>query len=1785
MKARTTGALRSLVFGAAQAMLLSVALSGCGGCDEPVEVEVLVDPVVADFEAAPSSILAGERSTLSWRVENASSVTIENDRGVIEQVFQGSEAKEGSLEVRPTRTTTYTLKALNVSPSGGQSDEVERSATVEVRTAPVSPTVELTLDPTTIVLGDSATLTWETTGATAVSLQANGVGVDLPEGAASGGSIEVSPEVNTDYRMVATGEDSEVESTVSLAVLVPPTIVAFAASSETVNAGESVELSWQTTAAMRIEIRRGEEVLMTSGKDPLMDTLTISMQETSTFVLRAENTAGSAQAELRVEVRPRPAVLTLIAEPTQIARGQTSTLRYTTRDAESIALFDVTGQEPVEIEIGEVDPDGDGIEVAPQETKTFRLEASGPGGRDQAEVTVAVVEPVVIDLFVVEPELINLGEGVRLRWQTRGATAISIADSRAQAVEVDPELVSGEVQLTPQATTTWTLSASGPGGAAEAQATVTVDDSARVSLTLDPEIIDEGSSSTLSWQTIAVDRIELSAQVQGGPVEAVDVSTLSAQADFLTVSPTRTTTWTLTGFGPNGQQSASVTLQVNPAVRILSVEADRRVVVVGESATVSWETANAAAVSLSFGTVRLEVEPSGTFVAEDLQQNTTFTITAEGVQGPVTQSVTVGVRERVPPTIEAFSAAPSLLNRDDAAQVSWDVTGAESLSLVVEIGGAAPVEIDISAQPLDVGQIAHVPGASATYRLVAVNTEGRAEAETSLTVPLAILSFEADPASVTLGQDVALNFRVQAADAVRLTVDDAPVEVSVGDDGRGSFTVEAVDRSFTASLEVQTGEDTAVEFVEVTLLPPTINAFGVSRESAGIDDEVVLSWSVTGAASLALSAELEGFDGPPIAIDIGLLGLEGGELTLVPSRSTIYRLVATNNAGQDEAEASVAVPLEILELTASDAQVDLGGAALVSFRLQGALSAEVQVDGGEPAPVAFGADGRGTFELLDIDATHAVTIRAFGLGGDSVQEAVTIALRAPQIESFVVEVERGEVGHEARVSWQTVNAASIALVAEIEGLGDFSVDVSGQDPTLGEIFVFLPVTTTFRLVALNSAGQAEASALGPVALDIVFLGASPNPVPFNGFLSVFFQAEGALSASVSINEGEPVALDLDLFGFGGFALEGVDGPLSIVLTVEGPGGQQVSELLNVPVEPPSVVAFFATPEQSLSGEPVQLDWALSGAQRFSIQGVDSRGNVFDVNVAELPSVQGNVQVEVFLTTTFTLTVINPGGQATAQASVTISNEPLPATIDEYFANSEVVLPFGSTSLFWLTSNAVSLRLERLDDQDQVLESFDINPGLIAEGFFDVEQILEPRRYRLVATGQDRGEVTAIVAIGLDAAPVFVGLSEVFYDSVGGDDRLEWIELYNSGPFAVNLSRIGLGYGGGSFASATLALPDFVIQPGECVVVGGPLSQGANHNPEIDAPLHINPNLQNSGDRGGRADGLALFDLDNGAIDAGSVPFDAVVYGGFVQEGDNFLGTFEAFIFSPDVGDTVPGQSIYRVVGGGQEVLNVGDEGGVGPLGVQGGRGGSWAIQAAPTPGRCFGLPPEGFEFGDAQVREGRRRGPEAGGNALTLAAFNAPADITEVFFGTNRAECEDDIFFGGLRCVVPPGQGIVDLLLRQPDGDVLVPAFYTYEPVDFCNTQFPIDVDGAPGIEGGVGEQVLVFGRVFEDGLTQPGGSSNLVSAQLGFGPLGSDPGLVPNLWTWQEASFNVQVGNDDEYMAILTLPAQGSYSYAFRVSLGGSIFTYCDANGTVNNNPGLGNFFSPQDTATMLTF
>jgi hypothetical protein len=175
-------------------------------------------PTIKTFEAAPSLISPGDTAVLSWTVDNANTVTI--DQGV------GNVALTGSRRITPAATTIYTLIATNAAGTVTATAEVTVSA---ISTPPPSPEPTppppspgfpvisyFTATPPSIIAGDTATLGWSVSNATAVTID-QGVGdVGLV------GTAPVSPAATMSYTLTATNAAGWQSMTITVVVASGP---------------------------------------------------------------------------------------------------------------------------------------------------------------------------------------------------------------------------------------------------------------------------------------------------------------------------------------------------------------------------------------------------------------------------------------------------------------------------------------------------------------------------------------------------------------------------------------------------------------------------------------------------------------------------------------------------------------------------------------------------------------------------------------------------------------------------------------------------------------------------------------------------------------------------------------------------------------------------------------------------------------------------------------------------------------------------------------------------------------------------------------------------------------------------------------------------------------------------------------------------------------------------------------------------------------------------------------------------------------------------------------------------------------------------------------------------------------------------------------------------------------------------------------------------------------------------------------------------------------------------
>jgi uncharacterized cupredoxin-like copper-binding protein len=343
--------------------------------------------------------------------------------------------------------------------------------------------------------------------------------------------------------------------------------------------------------------------------------------------LTVKNTDGlQATASTTVStLSPNAATITqFAATPASIQSGQSSTLTWSITNGTAASISP---------NVGTVDPRTGSVAVSPTQTTTYTLTATGASGNTTASVTVTVGavpagNPQIVR-FEGSPLSIQSGGQSTLSWTTTGATTVSISG-------VGSVNLNGSTTVSPAQTTTYILTAStADGKSVTAPITINVTTGTIpqiVTFVANPTSIDAGGSTKLCWQVTGASNIAINPGVG---------SNLNAN-DCATVSPTQSTTYTLTATNSAGQIQANVTVNVGQ-VRILSFTSNPIFSTMsGSPVTLSWQTQNATSVVIVGNDISPTNQPVNGSLTVNPTSNSTYTLTAYGPGGQ-TVSVTMSV--------------------------------------------------------------------------------------------------------------------------------------------------------------------------------------------------------------------------------------------------------------------------------------------------------------------------------------------------------------------------------------------------------------------------------------------------------------------------------------------------------------------------------------------------------------------------------------------------------------------------------------------------------------------------------------------------------------------------------------------------------------------------------------------------------------------------------------------------------------------------------------------------------------------------------------------------------------------------------------------------------------------------------------------------------------------------------------------------------------------------------------------------------------------------------------
>jgi len=235
------------------------------------------------------------------------------------------------------------------------------------------------------------------------------------------------------------------------------------------------------------------------------------------------------------------------------------------------------------------------------------------------------------------------------------------------------------------------------------------------------------------------------------------------------------------------------------------------------------------------------------------------------------------------PVVTSFTASPSAITAGQVTTLSWDVSGANSVTIDHGIGTVASQGTKVLS-----------PKETTTYTLTATNSAGSETAASTVTIKEAgvpvITSFEADPETIGASGSATLRWIISGATSANITP-------GVGDVSPNGITTVSPNATTTYTITAANDAGSVTATATVTISgggKPVIKSFTADPPTVGIGQTCILRWSVEGATAVMMD---HGF---------GPVGTSGVQPISLEATDT-YVLTAINGEGQTTAELTIEV--------------------------------------------------------------------------------------------------------------------------------------------------------------------------------------------------------------------------------------------------------------------------------------------------------------------------------------------------------------------------------------------------------------------------------------------------------------------------------------------------------------------------------------------------------------------------------------------------------------------------------------------------------------------------------------------------------------------------------------------------------------------------------------------------------------------------------------------------------------------------------------------------------------
>jgi mono/diheme cytochrome c family protein len=1219
-----------------------------------------------------------------------------------------------------TAVTSYVVTATNVAGNVSLNFSLQVNdlapSNLKYTTNPLSATVGSAITQDVATFTGGATTTFSVNPALPAGLTLNAA-----TGAISGTPTAVSAASNYVVTAQNTGGSTTVNLTIQVLAVAPSNLAysknpLVAAVGSAITADTATFTGGASTFSVSPGLPTGLSLSPTTGA--VSGTPTV-IQGSTNYTVTATNSGGSTTATLNITVNDgAPTSLVYSKNPLTATKGVMITSDTPSSGGGAVVSYSVTPPLPTGLSLNTATGIVSGTPSAIQTSTNYTITATNSGGSTTAVLNITVNDVAPASLaYATNPLTVSKGSAIASDSpSSSGGAVVSYSISPALPTGLVFSTTAGVVSGTPsvvQARTGYTITATNTGGSTTATLNITVNDVAPTSLAYSTNPLTATKGTAIANDTPSS---------SGGAVISYSISpALPAALSFSTttgiVSGTPSgvqaaTSFTVTATNTGGSATASLNITVNdvapsnlkyatsPLVTTVgtAITTDTATFTGGSSTTFSVSPALPTGLSLSASTGAISGVPT------TAQAATNYTITATNSGGSTTAVLSILVNAAA---LSSLTYATNPLTATKGVVITNDVpTLSSGTAVSYSVSPALPAGLVLSTSS---GVISGTPTAVsslAAYTVTVQTTTGSASVAVNITVndvAPTTLAYATNPLMATKGTAVTSDSPTSSGGAVvSYAVSPAlPAGMSMSaTTGVVSGTPTAIQAAtnYTVTATNSGGSTTAVLSIAVKDIAPTTLAYAANpltatkgtatSDSPTSSGGAVVSYAITPAlpAGLSFSTTTGIVSGTPAAVQAAMS----------------FTVTATNTGGSTTATLSITVndvapktlayatnPLTATKGTAitSDTPTN-GGGTVVSYSVSPAL----------PTGLSFStATGVVSGTPTAIQAATNYTVTATNSGGSTTAVLnITVKDVAPNTLAYVTNPLTATKG--TAITNDTPSNSGGAVVSySISPSLPTGFSFSTTTGIVSGTPTAIQAATNYTVTATNSGGSTTAT------LNVTVKDIAPSSLAYGQNPLIGTKNQAILNDSPSSSGGAVVSYSVSGSLPAGLSMNATTGMISgtptavqvltpYIVTATNSGGS-TTVTLNIEINDvaPSGLTY-STPAPTYT-----VGTAIANNTPSS-----SGGAVVSYTAGSLPagltisSTTGMISgtpTTAKVSTGYTITAMNSGGQTTDTLNITIAAAPPPTlaySVNPLIAMENTAISADSPTLSSGTASSYSI---------------------------------------------------------------------------------------------------------------------------------------------------------------------------------------------------------------------------------------------------------------------------------------------------------------------------------------------------------------------------------------------------------------------------------------------------------------------------------------------------------------